>query len=237
MRLRRLTPFTILLTVLLAGNLRAQDSVRQGPRPIKAGEVGVGSQIPDHEFVDVNGNKGKLSDYSDARLLVIAFTGTSCPLNLKFGPTLADLEKEYSAKGVKFLFSDPTVSDTDESIREAIELHGFKGAYVPDRDRQLAAALSAQTTTEAFVLDAKRTLLYRGAVDDQYGLGYSRNSARVTYLRDALDATLAGDTPKVAATWAPGCELDLEPRRELTDITYHNRSLAHHSDPMCPVSP
>ena len=43
-----------------------------------------------------------------------------------------------------------------------------------------------------FVLDGARTLLYRGAVDDRYGLGYQRDDARQHYLIEVLDAHLSG---------------------------------------------
>jgi hypothetical protein len=69
--------------------------------------------------------------------------------------------------------------------------------------------LQPKTTTEVFVLDAARTLVYRGAINDQYGLGYSKDAPAKNYLRDALDAVLRGAAPVIAATTAPGCALDL----------------------------
>ena len=83
----------------------------------------------------------------------------------------------------------------------------------------------ALSTTDAFVLDARRTLVYRGAIDDQYGLGYSLDAPRQRYLADALAATLAGRAPAIAATQAPGCLLDLAEAQPAArgDLTYHNR--------------
>lgn len=205
------------------GSIPADDSVRQGPRPLKAGDVGVGSMVPDLAFGDINGKVGRLSDYGDSGLLVIAFTGTSCPLNLKYAPTLSEIEKEFLPRGVRFLFVNPTVSDSEESIREAIAHHQFLGRYVADRNRDLATALGGDTTTEVFVLDQKRTLLYRGAIDDQYGLGYARNTPTTNYLRSALESILNHDRPRIEATWAPGCDLGIDTPTEPPSITYHNR--------------
>lgn len=213
----------ILNLTFYAATISAEDSVRQGPRPLKAGDVGVGSMVPDLAFVDMNGKAGQLSDYSEADLLVIAFTGTSCPLNLKYAPTLSEIEKEFLPRGVRFLFVNPTVSDSEESIREAIAHHQLLGRYVADRKRELATALRGDTTTEVFVLDRKRTLLYRGAVDDQYGLGYARNTPASHYLRSALESILANDRPRFEATWAPGCDLGLDAPTDKPTITYHNR--------------
>ena len=74
----------------------------------------------------------------------------------------------------------------------------------------------------AIVLDAARTVVYRGAVDDQYGLGYALDAPRSAYLRAALADLLAGKTPAVSATTAPGCELDAAPAA-MTARTYHAR--------------
>src|SRR5207237_10566369 len=80
----------------------------------------------------------------DATLLVVAFSGLDCPVSKLYKPRLDRLSKDYAPKGVRFL----VVSSDDK---------GFVSILGPDR------------TTEAFVLDAKAVLRYRGAVDDQYG--------------------------------------------------------------------
>ncbi|MSU58901.1 MAG: redoxin domain-containing protein [Pedosphaera sp.] len=218
--------------------------LRQGPKILKAADQGVGRLLPDAKFTDINGKSGKLSGFKSAPALVIAFTTTSCPVTKKYAPTLARLEKEFGARGVKFLFVNPTASDSRDSIKAAIKDHGFAGRYVHDRDGKLTAALGAQTTAEIFVLDAARTLVFRGAVDDQYGLGYSLDAPHENYLRDALAAVLAHESPAIAATAAPGCALNVgdDVRRRTLDsqqspastsnrlltsaptgITYHNR--------------
>lgn len=198
--------------------------IRQGPKVLKASDYGVGRLLQDLSFTDIKGKAGKLSSFKPAPALVIAFTSTSCPIAKKYAPALARLEKEFGAKGVKFLFVDPTASDTRDSIKADIKDHDFAGRYVHDRDGKLTAALGAQTTTEVFVLDAALSLVFRGAVDDQYGLGYSLDAPRENYLKDALAAVLAHQPPAVVATEAPGCALDVKPAVSLTkDITYHNR--------------
>jgi hypothetical protein len=72
----------------------------------------------------------------------------------------------------------------------------------------LLAGGTPATTTDVFVLDSRRTVVYRGAVDDQYGLGYSLDAPRHRYLADAVRAVLNGAVPAVQATEAPGCVLD-----------------------------
>jgi len=200
------------------------EPLRQGPKVLRASDRGVGRLIPDARFKDIKGKSGKLSDFKSAPALVIAYTSTSCPLTKKYAPTLARLEKEFGAKGVKFLFVNPTASDTRASINTANKDNNLLGRYVHDREGKLTAALGAETITEMFVLDAARTLVFRGAVDDQYGFGYSLDAPRHNYLKDAITAVLANQSPNVAATDAPGCVLDVKPATALTEnITYHNR--------------
>jgi thiol-disulfide isomerase/thioredoxin len=200
--------------------------IRQGPKLLKPSDRGIGRRIADLSFSDLAGTERKWSDFADRKAVVVVLTGTGCPLCLKYAPTLAELEARYRDQGVTFVFVNPNASETSEEIEQAVRTHGFRGPYVRDAKGELTRALDARTTTEAFVLDAARTLVYRGAVDDQYGLGYSLDAPRHTYLADALDAVLAGRQPEIAATSAPGCELFLGSKAAAepsVDATYHHR--------------
>ena len=70
---------------------------------------------------------------------------------------------------------NPTATDKPDG-------HRFAGRYVHDTDGKLTAAFGATATTEVIVLDAARTVLYRGAIDDQYGLGYALDAPAHEYL-------------------------------------------------------
>lgn len=72
------------------------------------------------------------------------------------------------------------------------------------------------------MLSSTRELLYRGAIDDQYGIGYARAAPLHHYLRDAVESLLVGELPGIAATTAPGCFVDLSPRAvATTGLTYY----------------
>jgi len=209
-----------------ADRTTAESLVRQGPRPIKASEHGVGRQIPDVSFTDIVGKQHRLSDFSSRKAVVFAMTGTGCPLCLKYSPSLAAIERQYRDRGVAFIFVNPNESESAERLQDAVKTHGFGGPYVSDGSKTLPGVLGAETTTEVFVLDRARTLVYRGAVDDQYGFAYALDAPRESYLTDALDAVLAGQTPETQATTSPGCELFYDKASEPeapTTITYHNR--------------
>ncbi|HUR38679.1 MAG TPA: peroxiredoxin [Planctomycetota bacterium] len=119
----------------------------------------------------------------DAKVVVVAFSGPDCPISKLYKPRLDRLSKDYSPKGVRIL----TVSSDDK---------GFLALFGPER------------TTETFVLDDKGVLRYRGAVDDQYGIGYTKDAPSKNYLVDAIEGLLVGKAPAVAATEAPGCAVE-----------------------------
>ncbi len=182
-------------------------TLKEQPQLLKASECGVGRMVPEVVLRDLAGHEGKPGAFRDRKAVVIACFSTTCPLSNKFAPELARLEKEYAAQGVAFLFVNPLAGETKEALQKFAATYGLAAPTV--RGAPFAQALGATTTTEVFVLDAARTLIYRGAVNDQYGLGYSKDAPTKNYLRDALDAVLRGTTPAVAATTAPGCALDL----------------------------
>jgi hypothetical protein len=70
-------------------------------------------------------------------------------------------------------------------------------------------------------------------VDDQYGLGYSRSAPKKRFVKTALEAVLAGGQPKVAATEAPGCQLDLEPPREMPAVPTYHAQISRHLQNHC----
>jgi AhpC/TSA family/Copper type II ascorbate-dependent monooxygenase, C-terminal domain len=203
------------------GSKAATDSPREAARILPAAAYGVGALVPDLAFTTLGGRSVKLSEIAPGKPLVIACVSTSCPVGKRWAPTLLATQKEYAGRGVAFIFLATNKTDADAGLAAALP-----GALiVRDPERTALKTLGARSTTDCFVLDARRTLQYRGAVDDQYGLGYSLDAPRARFLASALDATLAGGIPAVAATEAPGCELDLAdavPARSAS-VTYHNR--------------
>ena len=214
--------FTAALTALLV-TLPAFAS--DAPTPVPPAHAGVGRLVPDLTGTDLAGKPVRLSGLAAGKkALVVTLTSQSCPVSAKYLPALGRLETEYGPKGVGFVYVNPIATDRPDAIRPAVGSAGVTGPYLLDRDGSLARALGARTTGDVFVLDAARTVVYRGAMDDRYGVGYARETPRHTYLADALDAVLAGKRVEIAATTAPGCELDLAgAKAPAAAVTYHNR--------------
>lgn len=210
--------------------------------------LGIGRLVPDLSLQDTTGQTRKLSEaLHSKRAIVIVMTSVGCPVSRRYAPRLAAIEDLYTHKGVSFVFVNTVRAESSDEIRRQIRDVGFDGLYLPDRAGIVAGALGARTTTEVFVLDAARTLVYRGAIDDQIRVGGAAEAAERHFLRDALDALLAGKKPATAATWAPGCLLDAPARtpQPAGDLTYYGRvariladncATCHRSDGPAPFS-
>ncbi len=206
-------------------------AVRQAPKVLKPGDHGVGRQTRDASFTDLSGRAHQLSALCRERIVVVAATGTSCPLSKRFVPSLVDLAKQFDGKNVRWLLVNST--KTDEAAAMQVDFARFAEfakddavIYVHDAAGSLAQAVGLRTTTDVAVLDGARTVLYHGAVDDQYGLGYAKDEPKRRYLAEALTGILAGRKPSIAATDAPGCALEGPPEsmsKGNPSITYHNR--------------
>jgi hypothetical protein len=202
------------------------EKLSEAPRILKGSDHGVGSLVANVLLRDFAGQERHLRDHvTGSKGLVIAFFGATCPISGKLGPELARLEKDLPPQGLRMILVCPVGAESREDIQKFVDAHALASPVIHDADGRLGAALAATTTTEVFLLDAARTLFYRGAINDQYGLGYARESATRTYLRDAVKALLKGVGPEIAATTAPGCALDLKTAGAVSksDVTYHNQ--------------
>lgn len=201
--------------------------IQEGPQIVKASEAGVGRMAPDISLKKLDGSSLKLGPAKDGKALVLGFFSPTCPMSGKLGPEMARLEKDYMAKGVSFIWLSAPPASNLPDITKFVKSYQLGATIGSDADGAVAKALHATTTTEVFVFDAGRTLTYRGAINDQYGLGYALDYPRHTYLRNALDAVLLGNTPDIAATTAPGCALDLAAQeKNVTNTATYHRDIA-----------
>jgi hypothetical protein len=184
--MRRLVLVMLFLVPL---TLSAQDAgSRQAPKALQdPASVGIGKTYSHPTLTAARG---------DGKLLVVAFSGSDCPISRLYKPRLDALATEYTPRGVHFVIVSPD-------------------------DEVFAPLLAPTRTTEAFLLDDRNVLRYRGAVDDRYGVGYQRDAATRNYLTDALDALLAGKQPQLTATEAPGCIVDTTPLASTRQVTFH----------------
>jgi mono/diheme cytochrome c family protein len=197
--------------------------VTSGPEMLKPGEVGIGRMIDDVKFRTLDDKELSLGSFKDRKGLVIVMTSATCPVSKRYLPSVAKLAAELKDQGLGLLLVNALVSEKPEDIRSQLAAAGVTAPYVHDLEKKLSLALGARTTTEVFLIDPARTLIYRGALDDQYGINYNLDAPKHSYLRNAVTALLRAEKPFVQATVAPGCELDLPAAADAkaTTVTYH----------------
>jgi len=161
---------------------------------------------PTFDLPGVDGRSHSLDEYADAPVLVLVQSCNHCPYVLAWEGRINMLQREYAERGVRIVAissndAEAYPADSFERMVEHAREAGYVIDYLYDESQDVARALGSERTPECFVYDAERRLVYHGAVDD------NRDEPDVTehYLRDAIEAALAGDTPPVTDTPAVGC--------------------------------
>src|SRR5262249_20695746 len=88
-------------------------------------------------------------------------------------------------------------------------------------DNKVADAFAAVRTPETFLLDGDRKIVYRGRIDDRFGVGYQRPKPTRSDLAEAIDELLAGKPVSKAVAPVEGRKIARarKPAREGT-VTY-----------------
>ena len=183
------------------------------PSSVPAGKfnraLDIGQAAPDwSDLTGVDGRRHNLTEFADAKLVVMVFTCTHCPVAAANQSRLIALQKEYEASDVRLvaICSNPGDIDDLPAMKEQAASEGYNFPYLRDADQAVARAYGARQTPTAVVLDSDRKVRYLGAIDDNW-----KDAAQVRrdYLRDAIEALLAGRKVPIAETRPQGCEIPL----------------------------
>jgi len=184
----------------------------------------IGEVVDDFTLPDFRGHEVSLSDYGDTQVVVLVFLGAECPLAKLYGSRLAEMNQTYADRGVAIVGVNANVQDSLSEIGAYARRHAIDFPLLKDVGNVVADVFGAERTPEAYVLDQTRAIRYRGRIDDQYGVGYVRDSAQRADLQIAVDEILAGKPVSQPATTAVGCRIGRvrEPEPD-SPITYSNQ--------------
>ena len=165
------------------------------------------AKVANFELTDPRDHKAvSLAGLKDNKAIVVVFLGTECPVNNAFLPVLAGLHKEYAPRGVQFLGVNANEQDTPARVAGHARKHAVPFPVLKDERGTVADLFGARRTPEAFVLSPSGKVLYRGRIDDQFGILYSRPGKPTRRdLAAALDEVLAGKPVSVPSTPVAGC--------------------------------
>lgn len=169
----------------------------------------LGQAAADFSLKGVDGKTYSLADFAAAEALVVIFSCNHCPYVKAYEDRMIAIQKDFLAQGARFavINSNDSVNypeDSFENMSRRAKDKGFNFPYLHDETQAVARAYGATHTPQLFVFDDKRRLSYAGKIDDNW-----EDAARVKeqFLRDALDAIVAGKRPKVSQTHAIGCTI------------------------------
>ena len=188
--------------------------------PPSAAAVKIGTRVNNLTFKDIHYLTRSLDDFPKARVFVVAFTTTSCPVAQRYLPVLKSLEKEFHGKDVQFFSINEGADDSIIAVASQAVQHELEFPCVKDFDGSCAAALGVGRTATVVVLDAERHIRYRGRIDDQYRLGGERAAPTRRDLAEAIGAVLAKKDVTLAETPVDGCPITRSEAPAVKPATY-----------------
>lgn len=154
---------------------------------------------------DIDGRKLALNN-KDYIGTVVVIISTDCPVANSYQPTLRKLGREFSGSKLQFLMVHGNPQTTIDQARKHQQEYQIDWPVVLDSDQRVAIELKAKNIPEAYLLDSKGTVLYRGRIDDQYAaLGKKRPAPTEHNLSEAITAFLNGQPIPQKETQAVGC--------------------------------
>jgi len=188
-------------------------------------EMKIGDKAPDFKLPGVDGRDYALSNFKDANVLVVIFTCNHCPTAQAYEERIKKIVSDYKDKGVAFVAISPNdpkalrldelgytdLSDSLAEMKIRAKQRQFNFPYLYDGDNQkVSRAYGPTATPHVFIFDKERKLRYTGGVDNSEKV----EKADTPYVRNALDALLAGKPVPDETTRRMGCSIKWSEKRE-----------------------
>jgi len=171
-----------------------------------------GAKAPDFSLPATDGNNYQLSDFKDAKVLVVFFTCNHCPYVIGSDEITRATVVKFSPQGVLFVginsnSKNTYIEDGFDHMVARMKEHNFPWHYLYDESQEVALAYGALRTPHFYVFDQDRILVYTGR-----GVDNPRETDKMTSndLERALDEFLAGKDISVPVTNPIGCNVKWE---------------------------
>ncbi len=153
-----------------------------------------GDPAPPFSLPGVDGKSWTLADFAETPWLVVTFWCNHCPYVRAWEGRAIQLQKEYLARGVRFVMINANEATNypddrfDRMVARARE-KAYPFPYLRDETQQVARAYGALVTPHPMLFGPDRRLRFQGRIDDNYD---RPDRVRRRYLQEALDASLGG---------------------------------------------
>lgn len=162
----------------------------------------IGQPVPNFSVAGVDGKTVSVLA-PGKKATVIFFLSIRARASQSYANRIRDLATDPAYKDVAFLGLFPNAEETVATIKAETAQVGLAFPVARDEGNKLADRFGVSVMPTVWIVNAKGLAVYSGAIDD------NADAARVTshYLKDALDATLAGKAPPMASTKAVGAPI------------------------------
>jgi peroxiredoxin len=170
---------------------------------VNAQGLEVGSTTGNFALPDLDGNVQTLQRLKGRNGTVVIFLSAQCPVVKAYKDRINQIAAESGAKGINFIGINSNATESLKWVKSNTSKFDYRFPILIDKNNKLADSLDARTAPEVFFIDRDNTLLYRGAIDNDY----TGRNVTESLLTSAYDASLAGRS--IEKTTAPpfGCSI------------------------------
>jgi len=133
---------------------------------------------------------------------ILLFVASRCPCTDPHRLLIQSLVKEYQNKGVRFYAIFSNREETKELASRFMQQTGWNFPWLIDHDGKMKEKFDAKVTPEAFLIDERGKIAYRGAIDDSI---FNLGRIEKPYLKTALLQLLDGKKTFPSSATPYGC--------------------------------
>jgi thiol-disulfide isomerase/thioredoxin len=164
---------------------------------------GFGTVLDDFTLRNITGAEESLSGYMRAKKgAVVIFWSGLCSHCLRYDEYLNGFGERHPELGLVAV--GPRQGEAPEQMLKTVADRGLTFPILHDPGSKVAVRWFTQQTPRVFLIDANRSLLYRGAIDNYK---YPNDPEHIAYLEPAITEFLDGRPVSRAETASFGCAI------------------------------
>jgi len=178
----------------------------------------LGTTMPEFSLPEpLTGNIVSSSQIKPDQATLVMFICNHCPYVIHLADHISMLASDYSGRDIAiFAMNSNDVkthpADSPDNMVAEAQHRGYVFPYLFDETQEVARAFGAACTPDFFLFDRDRKLVYRGQFDNSRPGGGKPVTGED--LREAINATLAGEPVSQNQVPSTGCNIKWKPGNE-----------------------
>jgi peroxiredoxin len=162
-----------------------------------------GEPLGDFSLRDLKGNTVTLSQTLEGKKAgVVVFWSSVCSHCVRYGEYLSSFEERHP--DIPLIALASRHGETLADITKVVAAQKLRFRILHDAGGKIAKDWYTQQTPRAFLMDPRRSLIYRGAIDN---FKYKEDPQYVSYLEPAMEQFLKGEEIAKPETASFGCAI------------------------------